>query len=93
MNQVVVDNANLEHEDYVLDADEMASFDDHLDNLFAKKYAREQNMGKRRKDNDWWSVEVIEDGVIRPLKQIVFDAVTIPPGMKIVLNLTSRTKQ
>ncbi|MED6122481.1 hypothetical protein PIB30_040211 [Stylosanthes scabra] len=59
MNQAVVDNADPEDEDYVPDADEMASFDDHLDNLFAKQDAREQNKGKRRKDNDWWSVEVI----------------------------------
>ncbi|MED6198104.1 hypothetical protein PIB30_062845 [Stylosanthes scabra] len=85
MNQAVEDNTNTEDEDYVPDANEMASFDDHIDNLFANHNVEVQNKGKKRKDSDWWDVEVIEDGVIRPLKQTVFEAIRIPPSRKIVL--------
>ncbi|MED6201245.1 hypothetical protein PIB30_092956, partial [Stylosanthes scabra] len=85
MNQTEVDNTDIEDEDYVPDADEMSSFDDHINNLFANHDAEEQNKGEKRKDIDWWDVEVIEDGVIRPLKQTMFEAVTIPPCRKIVL--------
>ncbi|MED6136960.1 hypothetical protein PIB30_060606 [Stylosanthes scabra] len=74
-----------EDEDYVPDADEMASFDDHIDNLFADHDAEEQNNRKRRTDNKPWEVDVIEDGVIRPLPQTMFEANSIPAGRKIVL--------
>ncbi|MED6198934.1 hypothetical protein PIB30_071355 [Stylosanthes scabra] len=85
VNQAVVNNTDTEDEDYVPDADEMASFYDHIDNLFADHDVKEQNKGKKRMDNKSWEVKVIEDGVIRPLKQTVFGAASIPPGRKIVL--------
>ncbi|MED6195501.1 hypothetical protein PIB30_038447 [Stylosanthes scabra] len=59
MNQDVVDNIDTEDKDCVLDADEMESFDDDINNLFANHDAEEQNKGKKRKDIDWWDVEVI----------------------------------
>ncbi|MED6179394.1 hypothetical protein PIB30_000507 [Stylosanthes scabra] len=63
----------------------MASFDDHIDNLFRDHDAEEQHKGKKRKDNKAWQVEVIEDGMIRPLPDTVFEANSIPVGRKIVL--------
>ncbi|MED6159339.1 hypothetical protein PIB30_041416 [Stylosanthes scabra] len=80
-----MDNTDTEDEDYVPDANEMASFDDHIDNLFADHDAEEQKKGKKRKDNKPWEVEVIEDGFIRPLKQTVFEAASIPSRRKILL--------
>ncbi|MED6142771.1 hypothetical protein PIB30_000331 [Stylosanthes scabra] len=59
-NQAEVDNTDTEEEDYDSDADEMTSFDDHIKNLFANHDAEQQNKGKKRKDIDWWDVEVID---------------------------------
>ncbi|MED6160044.1 hypothetical protein PIB30_047785 [Stylosanthes scabra] len=39
MIKAKVDNIDIEDEDYVLDADDMASFNDHIDNLFANQDA------------------------------------------------------
>ncbi|MED6131427.1 hypothetical protein PIB30_009908 [Stylosanthes scabra] len=82
MNRPEVDNTDTEDKDYVPNADEMASFDGHIDNLFADHDAEEQNKCKKRKDNKPWEVE---DGVIRALPQTVFETNSIPPGRKIVL--------
>ncbi|MED6177000.1 hypothetical protein PIB30_093600 [Stylosanthes scabra] len=59
VNQAIVDNTDTEDEDYVPNTDEIASFDDHLDNLFVDHDAELQNKGKKRKDNKPWEVEVI----------------------------------
>ncbi|MED6138035.1 hypothetical protein PIB30_070567 [Stylosanthes scabra] len=56
-NQDEVDNTYIEDKDYVLDADELAPFDDHIDNIFANHDAAQQNKGKKHKDTDWWDVE------------------------------------
>ncbi|MED6107865.1 hypothetical protein PIB30_018149 [Stylosanthes scabra] len=42
-NQAEVDNTDTEDEDYVLDANEMTSFDDYINNLFANHDAEQQN--------------------------------------------------
>ncbi|MED6115193.1 hypothetical protein PIB30_087906 [Stylosanthes scabra] len=47
-NQPEVDNTDTENDDYISDADEMASFDDHIDNLFGNHDAEQQNKGKKK---------------------------------------------
>ncbi|MED6137689.1 hypothetical protein PIB30_067291 [Stylosanthes scabra] len=81
----VVDNKDTEDEDYVPGSDELESFDDHIDNLFAAHDAEQQLNDKKRNRNKPWQVEVIEDGEIRPLPHTVFEANSISAGRKIVL--------
>ncbi|MED6170337.1 hypothetical protein PIB30_029940 [Stylosanthes scabra] len=42
-NQAEVDNIDTENDDYVLNADKTASFDDHIDNLFVNHNVEQQN--------------------------------------------------
>ncbi|MED6203623.1 hypothetical protein PIB30_001321 [Stylosanthes scabra] len=83
----VVDNTDTEDEDYVPGSDELESFDDHIDNLFAAHDAEQQQNVKKRSRNKPWEVDVIEDGKIRRLPHTVFEANSIPVGRKIVLDI------
>ncbi|XLS81310.1 hypothetical protein HN51_047141, partial [Arachis hypogaea] len=49
-----------EDEDYNPEADEIESFDDHLDNIFAAHEVEHQvNVNRKKKDTDYWVVDVI----------------------------------
>ncbi|XLS92773.1 hypothetical protein HN51_068781, partial [Arachis hypogaea] len=49
-----------EDEDYDSEADEIESFDDHLDNIFAAhEVERQGNANSKKKDTDYWVVDVI----------------------------------
>ncbi|RYR62167.1 hypothetical protein Ahy_A04g019554 [Arachis hypogaea] len=73
-------------EDYDLEADEVESFDDHVNDLFAvHEVERQGNANSKKKDTDFWEVDVIENGVTSCMELTVKEALTRPPGRKIVL--------
>ncbi|MED6111740.1 hypothetical protein PIB30_055077 [Stylosanthes scabra] len=82
-----MDNTDTEDEDYVPGSDELESFDDHIDNLFAAHNVEQQQNVKKCNRNKPWKVDVIEDGKIRHLPHTVFEANSIPAGRKIVLDI------
>ncbi|RYQ82943.1 hypothetical protein Ahy_B10g101542 [Arachis hypogaea] len=75
----------LEYEDYDLEADEVPSFDDHIDDLFAAPKAEGQNNDEKHKDTDYWNVTIIEDGVTKGSKLSVKEAIALPSNTKIIL--------
>ncbi|QHO27252.1 uncharacterized protein [Arachis hypogaea] len=52
-----------EDEDYDPETDEVESFDDHVDDLFAAQEAEHQGNANSRKDIDFWEVDVIENSM------------------------------
>ncbi|RYR20101.1 hypothetical protein Ahy_B03g065192 [Arachis hypogaea] len=75
----------LEDEDYDLEADEVPSFEDHIDDLFASQEVKGQHNNQKCKDTDFWKVTVIEDGVRKVSKLSVNEAIALPSNTKIVL--------
>ncbi|QHN88403.1 uncharacterized protein DS421_16g563250 [Arachis hypogaea] len=80
----------LADEDYDLEADEVPSFDDHIDDLFAAQEVEGQHNNKKAKDTDFWEVTVIEDGVKKVSKLSVKEAIALPSNTKIVLPFNSQ---
>ncbi|XP_052107575.1 uncharacterized protein LOC110273608 [Arachis duranensis] len=80
----------LADEDYDLEADEVPSFDDHIDDLFAAQEVEGQHNNKKAKDTDFWEVTVIEDGVRKVSKLSVKEAIALPSNTKIVLPFNSQ---
>ncbi|RYQ95041.1 hypothetical protein Ahy_B08g090026 [Arachis hypogaea] len=74
----------LEDEDYDPEADEVPSFDDHIDDLFATQEAEDHNNNEKRKDTDYWEVIVIEDGMRKVSKLSVKEAIALPSNTKII---------
>ncbi|XP_020973254.1 uncharacterized protein LOC110269752 [Arachis ipaensis] len=75
-------------EDLDPEADEVDSFEQHVDNLFA---ASEALKCKRRKTTEFWDVKIIEsDGTIKQLHLSVREAMKPPNGRKIVLRFNNR---
>ncbi|XP_020993914.2 uncharacterized protein LOC107479032 [Arachis duranensis] len=85
-----VDDHELADEDYDLEADEVPSFDDHIDDLFAAQEVEGQHNNKKAKDKDLWEVTVIEDGVRKVSKLSVKEAIALPSNTKIVLPFNSQ---
>ncbi|RYR34178.1 hypothetical protein Ahy_A10g048918 [Arachis hypogaea] len=75
----------LEDEDYNLEADEVSSFDDHIDDLFAAQEVEGQNNDEKCKDTDYWNVTINEDGMRKRSKLSVKEAITLPSNTKIIL--------
>ncbi|XP_057740694.1 uncharacterized protein LOC130957872 [Arachis stenosperma] len=83
-----------EDEDYNPEADEINSFDDHLDNMFAAHEVEHQgNVNRKKKDTDYWVVDVIENGVISSMELTVREALALHPGKKIVLHHNRELQQ
>ncbi|XLS47667.1 hypothetical protein HN51_022025, partial [Arachis hypogaea] len=58
LHEVVDDQS--EDEDYDPEADEVESFDDHVDDLFAaREVERQGHANGKKKDTDYWVVDVI----------------------------------
>ncbi|XP_025632026.2 uncharacterized protein [Arachis hypogaea] len=92
LHEVVDDHS--EDEDYDPDMDEVESFDDHVDDLFAaREVERQGNANGKKKDTDYWVVDVIENGVTYCMELTVKEALAIPPGKKIVLNHNRELQQ
>nr|XP_025653057.1 uncharacterized protein LOC112749013 [Arachis hypogaea] len=72
-------------EDYDPEADEVPSFDDHIDDLFVAQEVEGQHNNGKRKDTDFWEVTVIEDGVRKASRMSVKEAIALPSNTKIVL--------
>ncbi|KAL4357166.1 hypothetical protein AHAS_Ahas09G0159500 [Arachis hypogaea] len=73
--------------DLDLEADEVDSFDQHVDNLFAASDAQKR---KERKTTEFWDVKTIEfDGTIKQIKLSVKEAMKPPNGRKILLRFNS----
>ncbi|RYR14108.1 hypothetical protein Ahy_B04g070750 isoform B [Arachis hypogaea] len=75
----------LGDEDYDPKADEVPSFDDHIDDLLAAQEVEGQHNNKKAKDTDFWEVIVIEDVVRKVSKLSVKEAIALPSNTKIVL--------
>ncbi|KAL4349815.1 hypothetical protein AHAS_Ahas10G0079700 [Arachis hypogaea] len=78
-------------EDYDPEADEVDSWDDHVDNLYDEEEAVCRNKSNDSKDTDYWSVVVtimqlnlviyfLDDNVTRTMKLSVMEAMVLPPG-------------
>ncbi|XP_052114448.1 uncharacterized protein LOC107480927 [Arachis duranensis] len=80
-----VADLELEDENYDPEADEVPSFDDHIDNLFAAQEVEGQHNNGKCKDTDFWEVTVIEDGVRKASRLSVKEAIALPSNIKIVL--------
>ncbi|RYQ90589.1 uncharacterized protein LOC110266835 [Arachis ipaensis] len=66
------------------EADEVDSFDQHVDNLLAAQDAQ------KRKTTEFWDVKTIEsDGTIKQVKLSVKEAMKPPNGRKVVLRFNS----
>ncbi|XP_020978278.1 uncharacterized protein LOC110271615 [Arachis ipaensis] len=90
--EVAVDYS--EDEDYDPEADEVESFDDHVDDLFAAhKVERQGNANNEKKDTDFWEVDVIENGVTSCMELTVKEALALPPRRKIVLQHNRELQQ
>ncbi|RYQ99086.1 hypothetical protein Ahy_B07g086946 [Arachis hypogaea] len=74
-----------EDEDYNPKADEVESFDDHIEDLFAMQEAEVRNNDKKHKDTDYWKVTVIEDDMTKGSELSVKESITLPPNTKIIL--------
>ncbi|RYQ92797.1 hypothetical protein Ahy_B09g099038 [Arachis hypogaea] len=98
--QTLIENIETQHhaevadhelgdEDYDPETDEVPSFDDHIDNLFAAQEVEGQHNNKKAKDTDFWEVTIIEDGVRKLSKVSVKEAIVLPSNTKIVLPFNS----
>ncbi|RYR32133.1 hypothetical protein Ahy_B01g057116 [Arachis hypogaea] len=74
-----------EDEDYDPEADEVESFDDHVDNLFATQEPEHQGNANNCEDTDYWEVDVIKYGMTKQMNLTVKEAIKLPPSRKIVL--------
>ncbi|RYQ82664.1 hypothetical protein Ahy_B10g101240 [Arachis hypogaea] len=90
-----MDDHESEDEDYDPETDEVLSFDDHTDDLFAAQEAESQNNDEKCKDTDYWNVTIIdsnfffiyflEDGVRKQSKLSMKEAIALPSNTKIIL--------
>ncbi|KAL4322489.1 hypothetical protein AHAS_Ahas14G0215600 [Arachis hypogaea] len=81
-------HSELPDEDLDPEADEVDSFEQHVDNLFAASEALKR---KRRKTTEFWDVKTIEsDGTIKQLHLSVREAIKLPNGRKFVLRFNDR---
>ncbi|RYR35245.1 hypothetical protein Ahy_A10g050394 isoform A [Arachis hypogaea] len=71
-------------EDYDPEADEVDSWDDHVDNLYDEEEAVCRNKSNDSKDTDYWSVVVSDDNVTRTMKLSVMEAMVLPPELQAI---------
>ncbi|KAL4338328.1 hypothetical protein AHAS_Ahas12G0199200 [Arachis hypogaea] len=79
--------SSSDDEDYNPEADEVDSWDDYVDDLYAEEEAVPRNKSNGRKDTDYWNVVVSDDGITRTMSLSVKEAIVLPPGRKIILEL------
>ncbi|RYR09564.1 uncharacterized protein [Arachis hypogaea] len=78
---------DVENSEPDAEADEVDSFDQHVDNLLAAQDAQKR---KGRKTTEFWDVKTIEsDGTIKQVKLSVKEAMKPPNGRKVVLRFNS----
>nr|XP_025608041.1 uncharacterized protein LOC112701506 [Arachis hypogaea] len=77
--------SSSEDEDYDPEADEVNSWDDYVDDLYAEEEAVPRNKSNGRKDTDYWNVVVSDDGITRTMSLSVREAIVLPPSKKIIL--------
>ncbi|XP_020967712.1 uncharacterized protein LOC110266957 [Arachis ipaensis] len=76
--QTLIENIETQHhaevadhelgdEDYDPETDEVPSFDDHIDNLFAAQEVEGQHNNKKAKDTDFWEVTIIGKHFFPPI--------------------------
>ncbi|RYR64216.1 hypothetical protein Ahy_A03g010345 [Arachis hypogaea] len=71
-----VANNQSEDEDYDPETDEVSSFDDHINDLFAAQEAE---------DSNFFSIHFLKDGVRKTSKLKVKEAIALPSNTKIIL--------
>ncbi|RYR78412.1 hypothetical protein Ahy_A01g003207 [Arachis hypogaea] len=92
LHEVVDDHS--EDENYDSEVDEVESFDDPVDDLFAEHEVECQgNANSKKKDTDYWVVDVIENGVTYCMELTVKEALALTPGKKIALNHNRELQQ
>nr|XP_025675670.1 uncharacterized protein LOC112775960 [Arachis hypogaea] len=77
--------SSSEDEDYDPEADEVDSWDDYVDDLYAEEEAVPRNKSNGRKNTDYWNVVVSDDGITRTMSLSVREAIVLPPSRKILL--------
>ncbi|KAL4320871.1 hypothetical protein AHAS_Ahas14G0053800 [Arachis hypogaea] len=80
---------SLEDEDYDHEADEVGSWDDFVDNLYAEEETVSRNKPYKGKDTDYWTVVVSDGGVTRTMNLSVREAIILPPGRQIILEFNT----
>ncbi|RYR59438.1 hypothetical protein Ahy_A05g025319 [Arachis hypogaea] len=78
-----------EDEDYDPETDEVESWDDFVDNLYAEEEVVSRNKPYKSKDTDYWSVVVSDGGVTRTMNLSVRKAIVLPPGRQIILEFNT----
>ncbi|QHO46793.1 uncharacterized protein DS421_6g190700 [Arachis hypogaea] len=87
LHEVVDDHS--EDEDYDPEADEVKSFDDHVDDLFAAhEVERQGNANNNKKGHQF-----LENGVTSCMELTVKEALALPPGKKIILRHNRELQQ
>ncbi|RYQ83195.1 hypothetical protein Ahy_B10g101828 [Arachis hypogaea] len=84
-HRVEVADHELEDEDYDPEADEVPSFDDHIDDLFATQEIERQHQNGKHRDTYFWEVTVIEDDMRKASRLSMREAMALPSNTKIVL--------
>ncbi|KAL4299684.1 hypothetical protein AHAS_Ahas17G0125500 [Arachis hypogaea] len=77
--------SSSDDEDYDLEATEVDSWDDYVDDLYAEEEAVPSDKSNGRKDTDYWSVVVSDDGVTRTMSLSVKEAIVLPPSRQIIM--------
>ncbi|RYR21782.1 hypothetical protein Ahy_B03g067100 [Arachis hypogaea] len=86
LHEVVEDHSK--DEDYGPEADEVESFDDHVDNLFAAHEVERQGNANSKKGH-----RLLENSVASCMELTVKEALALPPGKKIVLHHNKELQQ
>ncbi|RYR26962.1 hypothetical protein Ahy_B02g061292 [Arachis hypogaea] len=86
LHEVVDDHS--EDEDYDPEADEVESFDDHLDDLFAAHEVEHQGNANSKKGH-----RLLENGVTSSMELTVKEALALPSGKTIVLHHNRELQQ
>ncbi|XP_072090493.1 uncharacterized protein [Arachis hypogaea] len=77
--------SSSDDEDYDPEADEVDSWDDYVDDLYAEEEVVPRNKSNGRKDMDYWNVVVSDDSITRTMSLSVKEAIVHPPSRKIIL--------
>ncbi|RYR42485.1 hypothetical protein Ahy_A08g038961 isoform B [Arachis hypogaea] len=95
LHEVVDDHS--EDEDYDPEADEVESFDDHVDDLFTAHEVECQGNANSKKRTPIVGLLILfpllENGVTSCMELTVKEALVLPPGKKIVLNHNKELQQ
>ncbi|MED6214322.1 hypothetical protein PIB30_101964 [Stylosanthes scabra] len=82
-----MDDSDSGDPDYNPVADEVDSWEDHIDTLFEREEAINHDTEVRRRDTDNWKVHVIENGVKTPQNITARQVFSLPAGRRVVIPL------